>query len=48
MFLSARRTNEGEVIVGILELGMVGEDLVHEERDRIVIIVAINRVAYES
>lgn len=43
--VSAGGTYEGEVEVGILELGVVGEDLVHEEGNGFVVIVAVDRVA---
>lgn len=46
MFFAAGRTYEGEVEVGILELGVIGEDLVDEKRDGFVVVVAIDRVAW--
>ena len=42
MCASTRGTDEGKVEVGILQLRKVGENLVHEERDVIAIMVPIN------
>lgn len=39
MSSATRRANEGEVKIGILKLGVVGEDLVHEQGDRLVVVV---------
>ena len=46
MCASTRGTDEGKVEVGILQLRKVGENLVHEERDVIAIMVPINRITY--
>lgn len=46
MFFAAGGTHEREVEVGILELGVIGEDLVDEEGDGFVVVVAIDRVAW--
>ena len=45
MFLAARGADEGEVKVGVLELGTIGEDLINEKGDGFVIFVPIDRVA---
>ena len=46
MCASTWGTDEGKVEVGILQLRKVGENLVHEERDVIAIMVPINRITY--
>lgn len=45
MFSATRGTDKGEVVVGILQLRVVGEDFINKERNRIAIIVASNGVA---
>lgn len=37
---ATRRANEGEVKIGILQLSVVGEDLIHEQGDRLVVVVS--------
>lgn len=45
MCAPTRGADEGEVEVGILELCKVGEDLVHEKRDAVAVVIPIDRVA---
>lgn len=42
MFFAARGADERQVEIGILQLGVVGEDLVHEKRNRIIVIISSN------
>jgi ATP phosphoribosyltransferase len=41
---AAWRTDEWKVEIGVLKLGVIGEDLVHEQRDRLVVVVPGDRV----
>lgn len=45
MLFAARWADEREVEIRILQLGVIGEDLVHQKRDRITVIISGNRVS---
>ena len=47
MFLSCGWAYEGEVIVSELDLGIVGIDFVDVERNRFVIFVSFNGIAWD-
>lgn len=46
MFFAARRADERQVEIRILQLGVIGEDLVYQKRDRIAIIISGNGVSW--
>lgn len=45
MGAATRGADEREVEVGILQLSEIGEDLIHEKRDMVAVVILIDRIA---